>query len=198
VANDLSLSDVVESGANDFMGTDFDDALIVEKMDQVRRLLDRVGAIGNEKQDFPSAGGIIGRSAFNQLFFSALTRAGRYAEQTSVLFITLDNYDELYAMGGPYTADYLVAGVAKTMADLRRQSDIAGQVSKNMFALLLQRPTYETEPLEAAARFESVFKDFQPSAGGPEMPARVRITLLELPSGRQPFSRIVNIPDEER
>lgn len=194
IVADVAQSDIMESGANDFIPLEGSADMMGAKINQARQLFQYIAMIGDESEDFPSGGGVIGRSAFNQLFLSGLTRAGRYAEQTSVLFITLDNYDDLYALGGPYVADYLIAAMCKTLAGLRRQSDIAGQVDKHVFALLLQRPTYETEPLEAAGRFAAAFQEFPAGLDAPAIPAKIKISLMEIPSGAEPFEDIVIYP----
>jgi hypothetical protein len=43
---------------------------------------------------------------------------------------------------------------------LRRQSDIIAQTGRNEFCLMLQRPLYETEPMEAANRFADALRRF--------------------------------------
>ena len=152
-SGEFSFDESIQSGANDAFSKPVDPASIESKFSNAEYLINLVQRIGDDSEDFPSAGGVIAKSAFNQLFLSALERADRYAERTYVLFISVSNYKEILEMDGAYAADYAVAKLSQYLVRLRRQSDIIGQTAKYEYALLLQRPVYETEPVEAAKRF---------------------------------------------
>ena len=188
----MSTNDVVESGANDFFGLEADRQRIDGCFENVKRLSGLVKDMGDDSQDYPSIGGIIGKSAFNQLFLSGIDRAGRNAEQSFLLQISISNFDDLYSLGGPATTDYLVAGLSHKVSKLRRQSDIAGQVGPCNFTILLQRPAYETEPLEAAGRFVSMLRDFQNDLSGPVSPVFLSISLVSIPSGDMLFHEVID------
>jgi len=181
---DVTLEDAIKSGANDIFQKPIDPTGIEEKLVNCEALIKLVGRIGDDSEDFPSAGGVIAKSAFNQLFLSALDRADRYGERTYVLFISVSNYQEILEMDGSYAADYAVAKLSQYLVRLRRQSDIIGQTAKYEYALLLQRPAYETEPIEAANRFaESLGKCGDIVSSG-STPVEITVKLVELPVGR--------------
>ena len=69
-----------------------------------------------------------------------------------LLFIRIDNYDDLVNMDGRQAAAYSSAKLSQYLVRIRRQSIIA-QTGKNEYCLMLQRPRYDSEPLEAAKRF---------------------------------------------
>ena len=180
---DVSLADAIKSGANDVFNKPVDPTSIEQKLINGEALINLVGRIGDDSEDFPSAGGVIAKSAFNQLFLSALDRADRYGERTYVLFISVSNYKEILEMDGAYAADYAVAKLSQYFVRLRPQSDIIGQTAKYEYALLLQRPAYEHEPIEAANRFaESLGKCGDIVSSG-STPVEITVKLIELPIG---------------
>lgn len=187
MGENITPIEAIQSGANDCIKKPLNQADLDLKVENAKNLTSLIKRIGDDNTDFPSAGGIIAKSAFNQLFLSAIDRADRYGERTFIVFISLTNYQPIYETEGPYAADYTVAKLSKYLVRLRRQSDIIAQTANNEYALLLQRPLYETEPNEAANRFaESIigFSDlFQKDGAPPEF----SVTLTDLPVG----SRII-------
>lgn len=185
MATEGNRIEAIQSGANDFIAKPIDPDELDKKVESAKRLTALIKRIGDEKEDFPSAGGIIAKSAFNQLFLSAIDRADRYGERTYIVFIRVSNYQDIAEREGPYAADYAVAKLSQYLVRLRRQSDIIAQTERYEYALLLQRPLYETEPEEAANRFAEAiagFKDFFVSEGvAPE----VTVKLVDLPVGNQ-------------
>lgn len=175
-------------------------AIAVESLDKITKNADRlqnlINVIGNNTIDFPSAGGIIARSAFNQLFLSALDRGNRHAELSSVLMISLENYQELYNIGGNYVVDYAIALLSKTLVDIRRQSDIIGQIKNHAFYLLLQMPKSQTEPVEAAQRFAKTLKEHGGLQDAAPTPLGIKVSLVSVPGGDLQFEEFV-VPEKE-
>ncbi|MFK7838867.1 MAG: diguanylate cyclase [Bdellovibrionales bacterium] len=182
--SDLILENAVKAGANDIFLKPIDPTVIEGKLENADALIKLVERIGDDSEDFPSAGGVIAKSAFNQLFLSALDRADRYGELTYVLFISVSNYQEILEMDGAYAADYAVAKLSQYLVRLRRQSDIIGQTAKYEYALLLQRPIYETEPVEAANRFAESLTQCNDIVSSGSTPVEITVNLIELPIGR--------------
>lgn len=183
MGENLSAEEAISSGANDFLNKPVDGKALQEKMAQAENLIDLVARLGDDSEDFPSAGGVIAKSAFNQLFLSALERADRYGEKACLLFISIDNFDDIMKMDGPYAAEYASAKLSQYLVRLRRQSDIIGQTAKYMYSLLMQRPVYESEPLEAAMRFAQELNSYQDITSSGATPVVLGIRLVEIPSG---------------
>jgi CheY-like chemotaxis protein len=190
----LSKAQALEAGANSILSKPLDPAALELALVNARRLLKLVARIGDDSEDFPSAGGVIAKSAFNQLFISAMDRAGRYGEKTSLLFISVSNYQDILELDGTYAAEYAVAKLSQYLVLLRRQSDIIGQTARNEYALLLQRPGYEAEPMEAASRFAEALEKHDEITSGGASPVEVTVSLIEVPSGERLFSHVIAAP----
>jgi len=73
--------------------------------------------------------------------------------------------------------------LSQNLVRLRRQSDILGKTAPNEFCLLLQRPVYDNEPVEAANRFAASLKQQTDMITSGSVKAMVRISLIDLPTG---------------
>src|SRR5690606_15726197 len=116
-----SREDALKAGANDLMVKPLDASHLDVMMKNAKRLTSLMGKLGDESEDFPSAGGVIAKSAFNQLFLSGVDRADRYAERSFMLFINIDNRDEIIEQEGAYAAEYATAKLSQYLVRLRRQ-----------------------------------------------------------------------------
>lgn len=179
-----TLEETIKAGCNDLVVKPVDNGSFADQIKNAQRFTDLVTRIGDDSEDFPSAGGVIAKSAFNQLFLSAIDRADRYGENTYVLFISINNYKEVHDLDGAYAAEYAVAKLSQYLVRLRRQSDIIGQTAKYEYALLLQRPLYESEPVEAANRFAESLMKYDGMAMNGTGKVEIKVSLLEIPSGR--------------
>ncbi len=138
--------------------------------------------LGNDNEDFPSSGGVISKSAFNQLFLSALDRTARYKESSYALFFCVENYKAIIVESGEDSAKHAAARLSHHLSKTRRQSDILGQIADNEYAILFLRPEYKEEPYDAASRFYetlSRIRDYVFSSGSVD----ISLKLMELPSG---------------
>ncbi len=191
MSQNMEREEAIKSGANEIIEKPLDSSRLETIMENAARLTKLIKRIGDESEDFPSAGGVISKSAFNQLFLSAVDRADRYGERAFLLFIGVDNFEELRALDGAYGTEYVSAKLSQYLVRLRRQSDIIAQTGKSEFCLMLQRPMYETEPMEAANRFaESIDKltDIAPSEGSS---VDLRVELLDMPVCSSLFKHVI-------
>ncbi len=191
LSESASRQDALKLGCNDVMNKPLDTTILEDKVACAERLLKLIKRMGDDSEDFPSAGGVIAKSALNQLFLSAVDRADRYGERTFILFIALNNYKEIRDLDGAYAADYAAAKLSQYLVLLRRQSDIIGQTAKNEFALLLQRPVYDTEPLEAASRFTQSLAKCTDIVSSGATEVEISVTLQDIPVGAKLVEHIV-------
>lgn len=181
MSQDIDREQALKSGANEVIAKPLDANKFDHILENGGRMLDLLKRIGDESEDFPSAGGVIAKSAFNQLFLSAVDRADRYGERSYLVFIGIKNFQEVYQMDGPQAAGYSAAKLSQYLVRLRRQSDIIAQTGKAEFCLMLQRPQYETEPMEAANRFGEALSQLQDITMGGSSSLDVYVKLLDVP-----------------
>jgi CheY-like chemotaxis protein/GGDEF domain-containing protein len=175
--------DPIDIGANDVLRKPARREDAVQILQNARGLLALGRRLNDPTEDFPSTGGVIAKSAFAQLFASGLDRADRYGERSHVLFIRLENYDQIRVAHDDYTANVAGAALAHDIARIRRQSDILGQTGQHEYALMLQRPAYDTEPVEAALRFVDSLAHSKALAGVCQTPLTLRVLMIEIPTG---------------
>ncbi len=184
-------ADAIKAGCNDVLAKPMDIEALEQKVQNAAHMHSLVRRISDDSEDFPSAGGVIAKSAFNQLFLSAIDRADRYGERTYLLFISMQNYQNVRDMDGPYAADYAVAKLSQYLVRLRRQSDIIGQTAKYEYALLLQWANYDSEPVEAANRFAEALNGFKDIVSSGAMEVEIAVTLVDLPVGSKLVEHVI-------
>ena len=182
MSDDLGALDQSEmSGVHDTMVKPIDPYVLEEKIANAARYNELLARMEDVSVDFPSAGGIISKSAFGQLFLSSVDRSDRYEEQTYFLFVAIKNYQEILEMDGAYAAEYSAAQLAQTLVKIRRQSDIVGQTAKNEFSVLMRGSDNKREPLDAANRFAQALLDSHMINESNIGPVEVSLTLLGIP-----------------
>ncbi len=191
MSQDMDQEEAIRSGANEIMLKPLDAGKLDTMIGNATRMTNLITRMGDEKEDFPSAGGVIAKSAFNQLFLSAIDRADRYGERSYLVFIGIKNYHELVEMDGPQAATYSTAKLSQYLVRLRRQSDIIAQTGKSEYCLMLQRPQYETEPMEAANRFAEALAQLEDIASSDNATVDVHVTLLDVPVGTKHVEHVI-------
>ncbi len=182
-----------QSGCNDGLAKPLDPQALTISLENAERMTTLIRSIGDESTDFPSGGGVISKSAFNQLFLSAVDRVSRYSELAHVLFISIENYEDIKLDDGKYAADYAVSKLAQNLVRLRRQSDVLGQTAINEYAILLQRPLSSTESPDAAKRFASNLEDQHDITSNGITDLLIKVNLVHLPNGNLDFTHTSRI-----
>lgn len=199
LSHNLAQKDALDMGANDLLAKPIDGEELEVKAANASRMFALVNRIGDDSEDFPSAGGVIAKSAFNQLFLAAIDRADRYGEVSFVVFISLSNYQDIYDHDGKYAAEYAVSKMAQYLVRLRRQSDIIAQTGKNEYALLLQRPQNADEPIEAAKRFAASLSEYDDIVSGGAQSVELTVSLIDIPVCHNHYTQsIVHHPPQEQ
>lgn len=196
LGSELNEQAAIESRANTYLEKPIDPEKLETLLTQASTITELAQNIGNTAEDFPSAGGVIAKSAFNQLYISAFERSDRYGEQSYILFIKIENYRELLELDGAYVADFASAKLSSHLVKIRRQSDIIGQIGKNEFALILTRPESEQEPVQAAERFASTLSSCKDIASGGPSGVDIILSLIAIPSGDKKSSHSFSITSE--
>lgn len=175
----------LKAGANVFLQKPADPAQLEKITNEACDFLNLKARLASREKDFPSGGGVIAKSAFNELFLSCLDRGERHGEEIFCLFIGLSNYRTLLSEGGDYVARSAAAKLAKELSSIRRQSDILAQTDEAEFAILVLRAEGLSEPLDAANRFVTTLsaKDGEAAPYQPGPQPEVTVKLMALPSG---------------
>lgn len=183
----------IQAGCNDGLAKPLDPEALTTSLQNAERMSALIRRLGDESYDFPSSGGVISKSAFNQLFISSMDRVSRYNENSHAMFISITNYDDIKLYDGKYAADYAASKLAQTLVRLRRQSDILAQTGVNEYAILLQRPQMETESLEAAKRFSLALDDQSDITSNGVTNLSIDVSLVHIPTGSLDFHRATEI-----
>lgn len=184
-----TTEDAITAGTNDILNKPLSTADLETKIANAERLTELSRHLARE-DNVHSTGGMIGKAAFNQLFLSAIDRSFRYAERSLIVFITVTNHAELTA-GGTEAYVETFKKLTEKMTFMRRQSDVIGRLGADSFAVLLQRPIYESEPVDAINRFSEVLTKFHESFEDKSKAPKLNLKLIELPQGAQQAERFV-------
>jgi PleD family two-component response regulator len=179
----LTLADVLPAGANEIIKKPFDEAEVKKKLVDAARITSVAATMANEAEDFPSKDGIIAKSAFNQLFITCLDRADRHGEKSFLIFIAVENFDDIVKNDGQEEADKVSNALRKMISRTRRTSDIAGHIKPSEFCILLLRIVKNDEPLLAATRFAEAIKSNLDLIATSKTKAVLKTWLLAAPSG---------------
>ena len=189
-----TTEEAILAGCNDVLNKPLSSQDVEIKIANAERIMEIFRMLATE-DNVHSSGGMIGKAAFNQLFLSAVDRAFRYAERSLVVFIQVTNHDEMVKAGGPDAFETTIRNLTEKMTFMRRQSDVIGRLGKETFAILLQRPQYETEPVDAINRFSEVLDKFYQSFDDKRGAPRLHLRLIELPQGAERTERRVPLAD---
>lgn len=191
----LDLKQVLSAGGNNVVPKPLVPEDVLKKTVCAKRITDASRLMADETEDFRSREGIIAKSAFNQLFITCLDRADRHGEQSFLIFVGVDNLDEIAAKDGAAEAEKVANNLRKTISRTRRTSDIAGHIRQAEFCILLLRVMREDEPFLAANRFaESLRENIDLISTSPTK-AVLKVWLLAIPSGDIPVEHAITIPD---
>lgn len=194
LSKSATTEEAILAGTNDVLNKPLSSQDLDAKVQNAQRLMDistHLASIDN----IHSTGGMIGKAAFNQLFLSAMDRSFRYGERSLIVFAEMTNYDEMTAEIGAEAVEASVRKLLEKMTFMRRQSDVIGRLSDRDFAILLQRPQYETEPIDAINRFSEVLDKFYHGFEDKRAAPKMHFVLVELPQGAQHAERFVPIAD---
>jgi PleD family two-component response regulator len=189
-----TAEEAILAGTNDVLNKPLSSQELEVKIGNAQRLMDICRMLATE-DNVHSSGGMIGKAAFNQLFLSAIDRAFRYGERSLIVFIEVVNHDEVVKVSGTEAFEETIRKLTEKMTFMRRQSDVIGRLGAETFAILLQRPQYETEPVDAINRFSEVLDKFYQTLSDKQAAPRLHLRLIELPQGAQRADRTVPLAD---
>ncbi len=179
---EMTTCEAILSCNNDFLLKPLNMGDIEDKVNNAERFVDIYNFLSS-RDDIPSTKGVINKEAFFQIFLSSLDRAHRYAERSLIVFVHIANYDEIRKTTTAEKLVYFDKKIAEKMTLMRRQSDVVGRIGESDYAILLQRPQYESEPLDAINRFSDVLDKFFYEFEIKDFAPRFELDLVEIPQG---------------
>lgn len=189
LSKSATAEEAVLAGTNDVLNKPLSTQELEQKIGNAERLLAIGRKLASSDDEVHSAGGMIGKNAFNQLFLSATDRAFRYGERSLIVFMHMTNHTALKSALAPDVYDTVIEKLTAQMTFMRRQSDVIARISPQDFAILLQRPQYESEPVDAINRFSETLNKFCQTFEDPSMVPHMHLTLIDLPQGAQHAER---------
>lgn len=196
MSHSFEKKDAILFGANTLLSKPLDGQELEIGIESAVRLKGLVDSMADESTDFPNAKSIIGKSAFNQLFRSALDRSDRYAEESYLIIFSINNMDALRETDGDYAVEFANSKISQHICSLRRQSDILGQIGEYQYVLLLQRPQNQHEPIEAARRFAQSLETACNAAMSGSVCPEIGIDLVHIPTGNSDYKYVSNVQPE--
>jgi PleD family two-component response regulator len=189
-----TTEEAILAGCNDVLNKPLSTQDLETKILNAERIMEICRMLARE-DNVHSSGGMIGKAAFNQLFLSAIDRAFRYGERSLIVFIEVTNHDEVVKAVGATAFEETIRKLTDKMTFMRRQSDVIGRLGAEVFAILLQRPQYETEPVDAINRFSEVLDKFYQTFEDKKAAPKLHLRLIELPQGSERSDRRVPLSD---
>ncbi len=174
--------EAITTGVNDVLNKPLSSIDIETKIGNAERLME-ISRFLIKEDPVPSTDGLINKSAFNQLFLSAIDRSFRYGERSLIVFVKMTNYEEIIKAAGKQATETTLHKLMEKMNFMRRQSDVIGRLGSHNFGVLLQRPQYESEPMDAINRFSEILDKFYNEFKDKTMAPKIRLDLIELPQG---------------
>lgn len=192
IAHTLDVPATFALGANDYVMKPASVTDVVKKIENAARLNAMTREMADIETDFPSKDGLIAKSAFNQLYIICLNRADRYGEFSYIITISIRDRDELLQKIGATRLAAVEETLKRTLARIRRLSDIAGHVGNGRFCIMLLRPVREDEPMLAVQRFSEAVRENMDLLTADAPDVHIDIELLEIPTGAQPYKKTLS------
>ncbi len=183
MAHDAERDQALSNGMNDALPKPLDQDQVPTMVENARRMVDLVHRLEDESYDYPNKGGILGKSAMNQLFLTSLDRADRYGEQSFMMFISVTNMPSLKGQVGDDKCEEIAEKLGNYLGKMRRQSDITGRTGPSEYGSLIFRPMRSTEPVDAASRFHDILKKDRDTFVVDGAKPDLKIELVNIPTG---------------
>ena len=174
-----SLMTGLEAGADDYLVKPLNTVELRLRMKNGKRLLNledelREGA-GTDK-----ATGVVNEASFRQFFRVVLAEARRTESRGALMFVTVENYDQIFETAGVSPANSLMAEVAKMLSRNVRESDLVARLDKTQFCVLLQN-TWWDKCLPVAQKVENQAKNLSVVVDDVPHSPRIAIEVVEYP-----------------
>lgn len=184
-----SLVAGLEAGADDYLIKPLNIVELRLRMKNGKRLLNLEDEL-REGAGTDSATGVVNGASFRQFFRVALAEAKRTDARGVLMFVTVENYDQVYEDAGVGPANSLMAAVARMLCRNVRESDLVSRFAKNQFCVMLQN-TYWDKCLPVVQKIESLAKNISLVVDDASYSPRVSLAVVDYPQGEAGFDAIL-------
>jgi diguanylate cyclase (GGDEF)-like protein len=180
----------LEAGADDFLVKPLNPLELRLRMKNAKRLLNLEDEL-REGAGTDRATGVVNDASFRQFFRVVLAEAKRADARGVLMFVTVENYDQIFEMAGVGPANSLMAEVAKMLSRNVRESDLVARFARNQFCVLLQN-TFWDRCIPVAQKIESQAKNISVVVDDAPHSPRIALSMVDYPQGEATFHAILD------
>lgn len=132
----------LEAGADAYLTKPLNTVELRLRMKNSKRLLnleDELRELGSRDR----VTGIVNRNSFDQFFRVILADAIRTGSQGALMYVTVNNYHDIYDDQGYTPAQNMMIDIARQLSEAIRESDLVARVEDDEFCALLQNTYWD-------------------------------------------------------
>jgi diguanylate cyclase len=162
------------------------DKMIKDVMDQNRDLI--------EKNQKDSLTGIYNRITFEELINGELQRYQRYQEPFSLILFDIDHFKKVNDIYGHEVGDRVLKGIAQSIGDILRKSDIFARYGGEEFIILLPKTNIE-KGINVSEKLRLTVQDTEFLYDNVKVPITVSVGVTEIQPTDKEFIDVFNRAD---
>ncbi|MBN33468.1 MAG: hypothetical protein CMM46_01580 [Rhodospirillaceae bacterium] len=173
------LLETLESGADDLLRKPLNVFEMRLRIKAAKRMLNMEDEL-REGAGTDGSTGLVNLNSFRQFFRVIVAENTRTKATGALMFIHVDNYNQIREDHGYKAADYMMRAVSKSLGERRRTADLVARLSDQTFGLCLQNtnwPTCQIVGEKVLARVEATALVFE----GADLTPRIHVETLNFP-----------------
>ena len=131
------------------------------------------------------------RRGFERALERSIAYIKRYHASGALIVLDVDRLKPINDSFGHAAGDQVLKAIVSTLQGQVRSSDVIGRLGAKDFAILLQRPQFESEPQDALNRFSEVLDKFYHAHTDKTLAPEIELHLVEVPQGQLHGERTV-------
>jgi diguanylate cyclase (GGDEF)-like protein len=180
----------LEAGADDYLVKPLNTVELRLRMKNGKRLLNLEDEL-REGAGADRATGVVNDASFRQFFRVVLAEAKRTDARGVLMFVTVENYSQVYEGAGVGPASSMMSEVAKMLSRNVRESDLVARFAENQFCVLLQN-TFWDRCVPVAQKIESQAKNIAVVVDDAPHRPRIALAMVDYPQGETAFEAILD------
>jgi two-component system, cell cycle response regulator len=185
-----SLMAGLQAGADDYLIKPLNTLELRLRMKNGKRLLNLEDEL-REGAGTDRATGVVNGASFRQFFRVTLAEAKRTQSRGALMFVTVENHDQVFSGAGVGPANNLMAEVAKMLCRNVRESDLVARLDRQQFCVLLQN-TWWDKCLPVAQKIESQAKNLSVVVDDVPHSPRLSLAVVDYPQGEAASDELLN------